>query len=142
MIKVLNLLYCAYVGCFEGRTIIKLINPLLFAWGEKSVIEVPAEFECDQESVPRLPIIFLMWGDRAHRPAVLHDFLYRSDSKPLVSRSTADQFFYEAILSTGESGFIARSMWLGVRVGGYFSYHKYVVKRKYPDACYAPGFGD
>jgi len=87
-------------------------------------IEVPSRFETDFASVPRLPVIYLLWGDRAHREAVLHDYLYRMDSIPLVSFSTANKVFLEAMKIREKSWFVRWPMFLGVKFGGHSSYHK------------------
>ena len=87
-------------------------------------IEVPSRFETDFASVPRLPIIYLLWGDRAHRKAVLHDYLYRMDSIPLVSFSTANKVFLEAMKIREKKWFVRWPMFLGVKFGGHSSYHK------------------
>ena len=81
-------------------------------------------FETDFASVPRVPIVYNAWGDRAHREAVLHDYLYRIDSVPVVEKSQADKVFLEAMQSTGKPWYISRFMYWGVCVGGGSSYHK------------------
>jgi hypothetical protein len=81
-------------------------------------------FETDLASVPRVPLIYDMWGNRAHREAVLHDYLYRRDSIPVVTRSEADALFLEAMSSTGKSWYIRYAMYWGVRLGGGSSYHQ------------------
>jgi hypothetical protein len=91
------------------------------------IITVPAGFLTDFASVPRVPIVFWFWGDRAHREAVLHDYLYRVDSDPVVERSRADRAFLEAMGSRGKSWGVRWPMYLGVRIGGGAAYHrKYV----------------
>lgn len=113
------------IGEWKGRPVHRLNSKLIF----RNVC-VPVGFQTDLASVPRVPVVFLMWGDRAHRPAVLHDYLYRKDSRPTVTKAMADAFFREAILAT-EKGFrgcfVAWGMWLGVALGGWSSYHKLTV---------------
>ena len=62
-----------------------LTEPLIFQSNVMGLIEVPAGFNTDFASVPRLPLIYAVWGDRAHREAVLHDYLYRIDAIPLAT---------------------------------------------------------
>jgi hypothetical protein len=88
------------------------------------VIEVPTGFETDFASVPRVPIIYSLFGDRAHRESVLHDYLFRSDSVPVVSFKEANEVFYEAMAVRKKAGYVKYPMWWGVWLGGYFSYHK------------------
>jgi hypothetical protein len=113
------------IGEWKGRPVHRLNAKLIF----RNVC-VPVGFQTDLASVPRVPVIFMLWGDRAHRPAVLHDYLYRKDSRPTVTKAMADAFFREAILAT-ETGFrgwfVAWGMWLGVVLGGWSSYHKLTV---------------
>lgn len=94
-------------------------SPLL-----KSNIIIPAGFETDLASVPRIPFVFWFWGGRAHRESILHDYLYRIDSKPVVSFWTANKLFLEAMESRGKPRRIRWPMFLGVTIGGYWSYHK------------------
>jgi Protein of unknown function (DUF1353) len=84
-------------------------------------IAVPAGFITDYASVPRLPFIYWFTGGLAAAPAVLHDWLYRTDSQD-VSRAQADAVLAEAM---GVRGYWkARSwfMWAGVRIGGHWSF--------------------
>lgn len=88
------------------------------------LIRVPAGFQTDFASVPRVPIVYLAWGSRAHREAVIHDYLYRFDATPTVSFSTANEVFLEAMKSRGKPFYIRYPMYLGVVLGGMLSYHK------------------
>ena len=93
-------------------------------------LEEPLLFETDFASVPRVPIFYEMWGDRAHREAVLHDYLYRKNSIPVVTKHQADKVFLEAMISTGKPWYISRPMYYGVVFGGGSSYHKLYVRSK------------
>ena len=93
-----------------------------------TVICVPTGFETDFASVPRIPIVYACFGDRAHHEAVIHDALYRIDSSPVVSREDADKVFLEAMKVRGKPKWIRWSMYLGVRLGGFGSYHKKKVR--------------
>lgn len=77
--------------------------------------KVPAGFNSDLASVPRIPLAFLLTGGTANRPAVLHDFLYRTGAE---DRSTCDAVFAEAMAATGVPAWRRKLMWLGVRIGG------------------------
>lgn len=78
-------------------------------------LAVPAGFVTDFASVPRLPVVYLMTGGVAVRPAVIHDYLYRGQ---IVPRRQADAVFEEAMELTGHPWWRRRLMWLGVRVFG------------------------
>jgi len=105
-------------------------------------------FETDFASVPRLPIIFMKWGDRAHAPATVHDYVYCIDGviyvyseeargeegyrHPLarvvavrtVSQEEADGLFLEAMIAQNTPKDISKPMWEGVRLGGGKYFHK------------------
>lgn len=115
------------IGEKNGRTIYKLDSPLIYVSVKNGTITIPKEFETDLASVPRVPIAYMAWGDKAHREAVLHDFLYRIDANPDVTRAEADYLFKEAMISRGQPLRIYYPMWLGVRIGGGSSYHKMLV---------------
>jgi hypothetical protein len=102
----------------------RLDNPLRYESDIVGLIDVPATFQTDFASVPRVPFFFTLFGDRAHREAVLHDYLYRSDATPPAERSQADDVFLEAMKERGKGIFVRYAMWLGVRSGGWTAYHK------------------
>jgi len=87
-------------------------------------VEAPAGFETDLASVPRVPIIFSMWGSRAHREGVLHDYLFRSDSVPIVGWNLANRVFLEAMKARGKPWYVRYPMYWGVCIGSYLCYHK------------------
>ncbi len=95
-----------------------------------TVITVPEGFQTDFASVPRVPIAYGMFAGRAHREAVVHDYLYRTDSDPLVSRKQADDVFYESMKMRGKSFFVRWCMWAGVRLGGWTAHYKLKVTDK------------
>ena len=84
---------------------------------------VPKGFVTDLASVPRIPIVYQAWGGRCHREAVVHDYLYRIDSKPLVSFMMANRVFLEAAEARGKSPFIRYPMFWGTCLG-WMSYHR------------------
>jgi len=94
----------------------------------KCVLIVPAGFQSDRASVPRIPIAYMLFGDKAHREACLHDYLYRSDSIPVATRKQADDVFYESMKLRGKSWFVRWCMWSGVRLGGWTAFHDLKVK--------------
>lgn len=114
----------------DGNDRIWIVCKPLKCWSELlgRMIVVPPWFETDFASVPRVPVIYEAWGDRAHREAVLHDYLYRIDSVPVVKKSEADNIFLEAMQSTGKPWYISRFMYWGVCLGGGSSYHKRKVR--------------
>lgn len=126
-----NLLSITEICEIGSRYIYALMDNLVYITRDGYEIIIPKGFQTDLASVPRLPVIYSSWGDRAHREAVLHDYLYRIDSVPVVSRAGADMLFKEAMISRGQPWHIYYPMYIGVRTGGAFSYHKYSVKHKF-----------
>lgn len=101
-----------------------LAAPLVYESDIIGKVEVPTGFETDFASVPRVPIAYMLFGDRAHREAVLHDYLYRTDSIPVTTRSQADDVFLEAMAERGKGFFVRYAMFYGVRIAGWTAYHK------------------
>jgi len=74
-----------------GRAVWELLEPL--CWKDEVV---PPGFRTNYASVPRLPIVFLLAGDKAHKPAAWHDFEYTVRRR---SREEADDLFLEMLLA-------------------------------------------
>jgi len=112
----------------------RLAHPLEFESESLGrVITVPAGFETDLGSVPRLPLAYLLFGGVGDAAAVVHDYAY--SGKESISREQADAVFREALAAlddastTDKSGFTKvvasgwfsvrrAAMWLGVRIAG------------------------
>ena len=128
-----NVLDSHEVGECGGKVVLQLDSALKWQC-DKYRIAIPQYFYTDLASVPRLPIIYTMWGDKAHREGVLHDYLYRKDclvydrltgeTRKGVTREFADDMFLEAMKSRKQPFYIRYPMWMGVRSGGMFAYHK------------------
>lgn len=86
---------------------------------DHGMIEVPAGFETDFASVPRLPLTFALLGQYGHAAAVLHDWLYRAGT---LNRADADRVFLNALRSSGIARWRSWLMWAGVRIGGASRY--------------------
>lgn len=115
MSQFLTALRSELVDEFEG--IYELTAPLVYEsdlLGRR--VEVPAGFRTDLASVPRMVGAYLLFGGKAPRAAVVHDFLYSGGL--LVSRDTADEVFREALRATGYSWLTVQAMYRGVRWGG------------------------
>jgi hypothetical protein len=85
-----------------------------FANGRQEPIHVPEGFITDLASVPRFPGMFLFFGGKARKSAVLHDYLYSVQA----DREFADAVFYAAMRNE-EPAWRRGLMWLGVRLGGW-----------------------
>lgn len=93
----------------------RLIKPLVFESDVAGTITVPAFFETDFASVPRIPVIYMLLGDTGIMASVVHDYLYRYAT---VSRKTADVVFKEALGVSGVAWWRRYPMYLGVRLFG------------------------
>ncbi len=103
----------------------EVLSPLVYESDIAGRIEVPAGLVTDFASVPRIPLVYWLFGDRAHMAAVVHDYLYQTH---VHARDVADAVFYEAMAASG-IGVIGRwAMWAGVRVGGWHAYGAYVAR--------------
>lgn len=107
------------VELLTDRKTWRLLAPFSYLDPDHGLIVVPADFETDFASVPRLPIIFDLVGAYGHAAAVLHDYCYRTG---LLSRKDADEVFYNALRSSGIARWRTWIMWAGVRIGGRSSY--------------------
>lgn len=94
----------------------RLTAPLVYQSDIAGKITVPAGFVTDFESCPRLPVVFLLFGEVCHEGAVVHDFLYTHPT--ITSRATADAVLKEACLVSGVPAWRAYGIWTGVRIGG------------------------
>lgn len=112
--------------CPENEGIYILDAPLVY---ESELlgktVTVPKDFYTDLASVPRVPIAYMFYGGRSHREAVIHDYLYRVDSDPVVTCMIANRVFLEAMIARGKSKLkVAYPMFLGVCAGGWLLFHK------------------
>ena len=90
-------------------------------------ITVPERFVCDLSSVPRIPIVFLLFGERAIGPSIVHDWLYFAYEWEKVSRRDSDIVFFEAMGTDGEDYIVTTraSMYAGVRAGGFRAWNRW-----------------
>ena len=101
----------------DGRGIWKVLEPFEYYSDllGKSVI-VEAGFLTDFASVPRAPLTYYLFGDRAHKSAVIHDWLFHHHE--FCDEATANKVLLEAMEIEGISRFNRWSIYAGVRVGG------------------------
>lgn len=114
-----NLLSATQICEFDN--IWQLDKPLVYQSDLLGEIVVPAGFKTDFASVPRLVGMYLLFGGKGERAAVVHDWLY---SQHKVSRELADDVFREALIATGYARWEYEPMYAGVRVGGWVAWKK------------------
>ena len=103
----------------------RLTHDLWVSLNNSETIKIPEGFETDLASVPRLPIVYVTLGNRGHKAAVLHDWLYATN---YFDRATCDYYFYHALRESGIGYIQAQAMYLGVRLGGAGAYEFYTKK--------------
>lgn len=106
----------------DGR--LQLDAPLYYISRDGREFRIPAGFDTDLASVPRLVPgvvrVFFRGELKTAWAAILHDRLYQTRE---VTRMQADALFFEALRFTGETRFGAWCMWLGVRAGGWYAWN-------------------
>ena len=104
----------------DSRGTWKLLTPLVYVSDLTiSTYTIPTGFETDFATIPRIPVIFALFGDCAHKAAVLHDWLY---SNQQVTRDIADKLLLEAMHVTGLSRWRRYSIYYAVRWFGKDAY--------------------
>lgn len=113
-----------WLSFFDNRqlddTYFMLLDSLVYhsiKYGVK--ISCPYGFISDGPSVPRIPLLYFLFGHRGKRAAVLHDYLYRN---LLFSKSICDDIYKEALGDSGKNWFTTNGMYAGVVVGGNSSF--------------------
>jgi len=148
--KFFDLLDAKEIGTHDGRAVWRLNAAMVYEIDPSKMICVPIGFETDFASVPRVPLAFWLWGDRAHREAVIHDFLYRKDAyiydlaenfrtrRYGIPKEDADWYFREAMMSENpdvqkkaQPYHIYQPMYLAVRACGGSSYHRMNVEDRF-----------
>lgn len=100
----------------------ELLEDLRYNDEVMGLIIVPKGTRTDFSSVPRIPVVFELVGDKGHAAAVVHDFLYHST---IFTRAQSDAVFHRALGCTGTGKTRSTLMYLGVRLFGKSSYGKF-----------------
>lgn len=98
-----------------------LYSDLVYNDPEFGLIAIPAGFQTDFASVPRIPIIFEMCGDMGQAAALVHDYLYTEGH---TTRAQTDKIFLNILLSTGVGKARSYAMYAGVRSFGWMFWRK------------------
>lgn len=118
----------------------RLTSPLIYQSNNVGVIIADENRETDYDSTPRIPIFYMLLGNRGKAPATIHDQLYDRPHERIagtgltVDRATADKVLrgatYECLripepetlldnLTNIACLGIAWAIWAGVRLGGW-----------------------
>ncbi len=115
------------MASFQGDLVVRLVNdnaqglwelmqPLSFQSDvAERIITAPIGHRTDFCSVPRVPFVFDILGDRARKSGAIHDWLYTSHE---VSREMADLVLREMLQVDGIGRIEAEEFYLAVRIGG------------------------
>jgi len=127
-------LHVSLIGEQKGGSLWRLERVLIF-YSESldAEIRVPMGFITDFSSVPRLPFMYWWFGNRASRPGVIHDWLYEKakvQGRP-ITRSQADEVWREACDADGQDYLSSRSMWAGIRAGGWWAWRDHRKRNGY-----------
>ncbi|MDF7806215.1 DUF1353 domain-containing protein [Pontiellaceae bacterium B12219] len=110
------------VELLPGGRCVRLTNNFKVTLAVGRMITVPAGFETDFASVPRLFWrIIPPWG-RYSAAAVVHDYLYATAS---VTRYEADRIFLDLMKRLGVPLWKRRLMYRAVRLGGWASWKRF-----------------
>lgn len=114
------------VGYRDGRRVWRLWAPLIVRLSDGKVIEIPIGFESDGASVPRDLILWHIFGDTGILASFVHDYLYRVDSAPVVSKAYADWAFWDVMYGTCDPPEKAKrdAMYDAVKLCGSGSFHR------------------
>lgn len=96
----------------DGQGTWLLMSPLKYVATNGIEYVIPEGFATDFASVPRIPLAYLLAGCTAHAPAVLHDWLIRSN---YCKREEADLLFREAMESIDMPNWRINIMYNAVR---------------------------
>lgn len=105
-----------------------LINePVTYTWMNDMVrVHVPAGFKTDLASVPWCFEWYVNNSDkRIRRPAIIHDYCYRSLGclrHIVLTRKQCDDMFLDALKEEGVGRIKRTLMWLGVRSMGWLAW--------------------
>jgi hypothetical protein len=100
----------------RGKETWRLVAPVRMRDGLGAALTIPAGFETDLASVPRILWPFFPPYGFHLRAAIVHDYLYAR--RTIVDRGRADAIFLAIMLRYGVRPWRARAMYLAVRLFG------------------------
>lgn len=132
----LDPLRVAQVGWAHGRPKWRTLTRLRYRSARLGgVVEVPAEFDFDEASVPRLPLVWLIAGGRGKAASAVHDYGYQRRGlvidgvfRALSRRAIDAAGLLEAMEADPMSGAGAVTrwvMWATVRACGWWPWHRH-----------------
>lgn len=107
-----------------GRGTWMVQAPLAYESDKIGQVVVPVGFVTDFASVPRIPYVFDIAGDKGDMSGTVHDYLYDKDCTLPVSRRQADKVLKEGLIAQGVPKWIAFMMYVAVRLFAKSHYRK------------------
>ena len=107
----------------EGRGIHRIHEPFVYQSDILGkTITVEAGFLTDFASVPRLPLVYFLFGGVARKSAVIHDWLFHHHE--VCDMDTANLVLREAAQAEGIAHWRKMGIYLGVKFGGKSSWEE------------------
>jgi hypothetical protein len=105
----------------QGRGFWKVMQPFTYQSDILGkTITVEPDFITDYASVPRVPVLYFLFGDTTHKAAVLHDWLFHHHE--VCNEQTANLVLREAAEAEGIVHWRKMGIYLGVKFGGKSSW--------------------
>lgn len=104
----------------------ELVEPMTWTHDEHWVT-VPAGFQTDLASIPRIARFLFPGHGKTRKPAVLHDYLYANN---FGTRKGADLLFRLAMEQEGMSLWRRQLAYRAVRMGGWVTWNRYAKEKQ------------
>lgn len=107
---------------------IRLVQPFEFHLDDGDTIRVPAGFECDGQSYPRLLQFIDTPQGHGAKAGVVHDHLYWLNGRPAsngkcYSRKDADNIYYDALKASGLNPLSCAVRYRALRMFGWAAWN-------------------
>ena len=111
----------------------RLAAPLIYQSALIGRVAIPAGFQTDFASVPRLPFAYLFFGDRCYSAAVIHDYLCRIEYPTCrITWKLAAAVFMEAMLAENVPAWQRWPMYTAVLAAGALKKSPCTNRSEYP----------
>jgi hypothetical protein len=98
-------------------------------WSERlgCKVTVPDGFVFDWDSVPRLPVVYLLFKGRMKEESCAHDWLLKAGEAcgEKITRRTADKVMKDGMVAKDRGAFWTFGAYVGVRLGSWGAWRKY-----------------
>jgi hypothetical protein len=90
-------------------------------------VTVKDGFIFDWDSVPRMPVVYLLFKGRMKEEACAHDWLYREGQAcgQVIKRKVADLVMRDAMVAKSRKWLWRAGAYRGVRTGGWRGWNRY-----------------